>query len=90
MERCLSQVAAHVVGDTLVVEQTLNGTVGTNGEVLVPELQVGKVHNVLGGDLSDCPLNVLSVETAARCDDLATNVLGNGGGAVKRQKDGCL
>lgn len=87
---CLSQVTAHIVGDALVVEKTLNRTIGTDGKFLVPELRVGKVHDVLGSDAADGSLNVFGAQTAASCDDLATNVLGDGGGAIERQEDGSL
>ncbi|KAI7974301.1 hypothetical protein EIK77_008484 [Talaromyces pinophilus] len=87
---CLGQVAAHVVGDALVVEKTLDRTVSTDGEFLVPELGVGKIHDVLGGDAADGGLNVFGAQAAASGDDLATNVFGDGGGAIERQEDGSL
>lgn len=87
---CLSQVTAHVVGDALVVEKTLDGTVSTDGEFLVPELGVGEVHDVLGGDAADGSLNVFGAQAAASGDDLTANVFGDGGGAIERQKDGGL
>lgn len=87
---CLGQVAAHVVGDALVVEKTLDRTVSTDGEFLVPELSVSKVHDVLCGDAADGGLNVFGAQAAASGDDLATNVFGDGGGAIERQEDGSL
>lgn len=61
-----------------------------NGNVTVPELALGELHDVLGGDLGDDALDLLGCETAAGGDDLTTNVLGNSGGAVEGQEDGSL
>lgn len=87
---CLSQVTAHVVGNALVVEKTLDRSVSTDGEFLVPELGVGKVHDVLGGDAADGGLNVLSAQAAASGDNLAANVFGDGGSSIERQENGSL
>lgn len=87
---CLSQVTAHIVGDALVVEKTLDGAVSTDCKFLVPELGVSKVHDVLGGDAADGSLNVFGAQAAASGDNLATNVFGDSGGAIERQEDGGL
>lgn len=87
---CLSQIAAHIVGDALVVEKTLDRTVSTDGKFLVPQLGVGEVHDVLGGDTADGGLDVFSAQAAASGDDLAANVFGDSGGAIERQEDGSL
>lgn len=86
----LRHVPGHVVADALVVEDTLNAANGAHGDILVPELAGGKVHNVLLGDLANGALDVLGTEAAAGSDDLAANVLGDGGGAVEGEKDGSL
>lgn len=86
----LRQVAGHVRADALVVEDTLNGADGAHGKVLIPQLAGSKVHNVLLGDLTNSTLNVLGAEATASGDDLATNVLGNGSGAVEGEENGGL
>lgn len=86
----LSQVATHVVGDALVVEQSLNGTISTDGKFLIPDLLIRKVHDVLGSDAANSRLNVLSAQTAASSDDLASDIFSNGSSAVQRQKNRCL
>ena len=90
IELCLQGVSAHVVADSLVVEDTLNAADGTHGNILVPHAAVGEFHDVLLGDLANGTLNVLSREATASGDDLATNVLSNGSGAVKREEDRSL
>lgn len=90
-DRCnLRQVPGHVVADALVVEDTLDAADGAHGNILVPELAGGEVHNVLLGDLANGALDVLGAETAAGGDDLAADVLGDSGGAVEGEKDGSL
>lgn len=86
----LRHVPGHVVADALVVEDTLNAANGAHGNVLVPELASGEVHNVLLSDLANGALDVLGAEAAAGGDDLAADVLGDGGGAVEGEKDGSL
>lgn len=89
--RCdLRQVPGHVVADALVVKDTLNAADGAHGDILIPELAVGEVHDVLLGDLANSALDVLGAEAAAGGDDLAANVLGDGGGAVEGEKDRSL
>lgn len=90
IELCLQGVSAHVVADSLVVEDTLNAADGTHGNILVPYAAVGEFHDILLGDLANGTLNVLSREATASGDDLATNVLSNGSGAVKREEDRSL
>lgn len=90
IELCLQGVSAHVVADSLVVEDTLHAADGTHGNILVPHAAVGEFHDVLLGDLANGTLNVLSREATASGDDLATNVLSNGSGAVKREEDRSL
>ena len=83
----LQRVPAHVRTDTVVVQNSLDAADGAHGNVLVPQLAGGKVHHVLLGDLADRALNVLGAEAAASGDDLATNVFGNGGGAIQGKED---
>lgn len=45
---------------------------------------------MLLGDLADGTLDVLGTEATAGGDDLAANVLGDGGGAVQGEEDGSL
>lgn len=80
----------HGVAQTLVVEESLDVTDSADGKVLVPQVAVGKVHDVLLGDGIDLALNLAGHHATAGGDDLATNVLGNGGGAVKREQDRSL
>lgn len=82
--------AGHVCADTLVVEDTLDAADSAHGEILVPQLTGSEVHDVLLGDLADSTLNVLSAQTAASGDDLAADVLSDGGGAIERQEDRSL
>lgn len=88
--RCLQGVPAHVVADSLVVQDTLNATDSAHGDILIPQPPVGELHDVLLGDLSDGTLNILGGEAAASGDNLATNVLSNGGGTVEREEDRSL
>lgn len=82
--------AGHVSTDALVVEDTLDAADSAHGEVLIPQLAGSEVHDVLLGDLADSTLNILSTQAAASGDDLAADVLSNGGGAIERQEDGSL
>jgi hypothetical protein len=86
----LSQITAHVVGDTLVVEHTLNVSKGTDGKLFVPQLLLGKFHDILGGELSNGAFDVFGAQATAGGDDLAANIFGNGGGTIERQEDGGL
>lgn len=84
------ELGLHGVPQPLVVEETLDASYRADGDVLVPELPVGKVHDVLLGDGVDDALNLAGAGAAAGGDELAANVLGNGGGAVEGQEDGSL
>lgn len=87
---CRLKVPAHVGPHPCIVEKTLDAANGADGDVLVPELLVGKLHNVLLGDPVDDALDLGRAHAAARVHDLPANVLRNSGGAVQGQKDGCL
>ena len=86
----LRQVAAHVTADSGVVEQALNGTDGTDGNFLVPKLLLSKRHDVLLGDAVNDLLDILGGQAASGGDDLAADILSNGGGAVEGEQDGGL
>lgn len=78
------------VPQTLVIEQTLNLSNCADGNVLVPDVSVSKVHDVLVGDGVDLALDLAGAGTAASGDELATDILGEGSGAVQGQQDGGL
>ena len=86
----LRQVAGHVSPNALVVKDTLNAANSAHGKVLIPQLAGGEVHDILLGDLANGTLDILGAETAACGDDLAANILGDGGGAVKGEEYGSL
>lgn len=50
-------------------------------------MSVGKVHDVLVGDGVDLALDLARAGTAASGDELATDILGEGSGAVQGQQD---
>lgn len=80
-------VSRHIVADSLVVEETGDVTNSRDGNILIPKLPLCEVHDVLLGDGGDDALNLLWAHAAAGGDDLASDVLGNGGGAVKGKED---
>lgn len=86
----LRSVPAHVAPDSCVVEETLNLANGRDGDVSVPELPLGEVHDVLLGDGTDNALNLLGCEPPAGGDDLTSNILGDGGGAIEGKEDAGL
>ena len=65
----------------------LNTTQRTNCNILIPNPALGKVNNVFFGDLTNNPLNLGRVHPPASSNDLATNVFGDSGGAVKREEE---
>ena len=83
-------VPAHIGPNPRVVEETLDASDGADGDVLIPEFPVGKVHDVLLGDGIDNALDLAGRHAATGGNDLAANVLGDGGGAVQGQEDGRL
>jgi hypothetical protein len=86
----LRQHPGHVTTDSGVVEQTLDLADSGDGNVAVPELALGEVHDIVGGNGANNALDLFRRETAAGGDNLASNVLSDGGGAIKGQKDGGL
>lgn len=87
---CLREHSTHVTPDSGVIEQTLDRTNGRDGDILVPNLSACKVHHILSCHCVDSSLNFSGAHTSASGDDLAANVLGKGGGTVKREQDGSL
>ena len=83
-------VPAHVAPDSCVVEETLNLADGRNGDIAVPEFPLGKAHDILLGNGTDDTLDLLGCESAAGGDDLASIVLGDGGGAIEGKVDAGL
>lgn len=86
----LGKHPAHVTTDPRVVEQTLNLAYCRNGNILVPDALLGKLHNIVGGDSIDGALDLARAHAPAGRDDLAADILGQGGGAVQGQQNGCL
>jgi len=78
----------HGVPQSLIVEQTLDPSDCADGNILVPEFSVGKVHDILVCDGIDPALNFSRAGAATSRDNLTANVLGDGGGAIKGQQDG--
>lgn len=81
------ELRLHGVPQSLVIEQTLNLANGADGDVLVPQVSVSKVGDILVGDGIDLALDLAGAGAAASGDQLATDVLGNSGGAVQGQQD---
>ena len=67
---------------------TLNLPNSTNSNIPIPKLLPTESHNVLLCDLTNNALNLLRRHATARRDDLAADVLGDGGGAVEGEEDG--
>lgn len=86
----LRQHPRHVVPDSCVVKQTLDLAHCADSNVLVPQLPLGKAHDVLGGDAVNGPLNLLWAQSPASGDDLASNVLRDSRGAVQGQQNRSL
>lgn len=80
----------HRVSQALVVEQSLDVADSADGKVLVPQVLVGKVHDVLLGNGVDSALNLTRAHAATGGDELAANILGNGGGAIEGEEDRSL
>jgi len=83
-------VPRHVVSHTLVIQKSLDASNGADRDVLIPQLPLGKAHDLLLRDLRDDTLDLLRAHAAAGSDDLAADVLGDGGRAVQREEDGSL
>lgn len=83
----LREHPAHVPAKPCVVQETLDATNGGNGNVLVPDLSLSEADDIAGGHGIDCSLDLAWAVPAAGGDDLATDVLSHGSGAVQRQQD---
>lgn len=75
---------------TLGKTYALDSTNSRDGNILVPDLSLGKVDNVLAGDGAKDALNLGGVHAAAGGDDLAANVLGDRSGSVEGEEEGGL
>lgn len=80
------EVPAHVVSKSLVVKQTLDAANSADSNVLIPQLLIGKLHDVLLGDAVDCSLDLTGAHATTGGDDLPANIFGNSGSAVEGQK----
>lgn len=90
MPLALREHPAHIATDSLVVEQILNAANSRNSDILVPNLLLRESHDVLGGNGIDSTLNLAGARAAAGSDNLAANILSQGGGAIQRKQDGSL
>lgn len=84
------EVPAHVVPDPGVVEEALDASHRADGDILVPQPPLGKVHHVLLRHAVDDALDLGRLHPPSGGDDLAADVLGNGGGAVEGEEDRSL
>lgn len=76
----------HITANTVIIKQTLNIANRRDSNITIPELPLSKVHDVLLGDGTHDALYLLRAVTTASGDDLATNVLGDGGGAIEGEE----
>lgn len=74
--------------DSLVIKHALDAAKSADGDILVPQVLLGKVHDVLGGDGTNNSLDLGWGHAAAGGDELSANVLGDGGSAVKGEEEG--
>jgi len=84
------KVSAHISPDSRIVKQTLDTANSANGNVLVPDLPVGKVHNILGRNVVNDTLNLARAHSPPRVDNLPANILSNRRGTVQRQENRSL
>lgn len=70
-----------------VVLETLDATDRRDRNVLVPEVLFRDAHHVADRDRVDRGFDLLRREAATRSDDLATDVFGDGGGAVEAEQE---
>lgn len=84
------ELGLHGVSQSLVVEQGINVTDSADSDVLVPQLAVGKVHDISIGDGINLALDLARRHSHASSDELTANVLSDSGGAVERQENGSL
>lgn len=75
-------------GVPVIIEKAFDAPHRRDGNILIPQLPPREIHHVLLRDTPNHPLDLLGVHPSARGDDLATNVFGDGGGAVQGEEDG--
>ena len=68
----------------------LNWSYSRDGNILIPQLPLCKVHYVLLSDGSNHSLNLLWSHSSSSSDDLSSNILCNCGSSIQRQKNRCL
>lgn len=86
----LREHPAHVAADSLVVKEILDAADGRNSDILVPNLLLRKSHDIISGHSIDGTLNLAGTCATAGGDNLAANVLGQGGGAIEGQQNRSL
>lgn len=69
---------------------TLDGSHSADSNILIPDPLVGKLNNILRSDSTDNPLNLTGAHPSAGRDNLATDILSNGSGAIQAQKKASL
>ncbi|KAI3480564.1 hypothetical protein L1887_57284 [Cichorium endivia] len=82
--------AAEVGADAVVVKDTLDLAVGGEREVGIPQVGAGHTLDVLDADRVNGRLDLLRRVALAGGDELSSNVLGNGGGAVEAEQQARL
>lgn len=78
---------AHVVSDSVVIVETLDRTQSDQSNILVVESLLGPGSDVVLGDGLELGLDLSGGDSSAQGGELSSNVLGNVGGAVQRQKE---
>ena len=78
---CL-KVSAHVGPDPCVIKEALDAADSADGNILVPELPVRKVHDVLLRDAINDALNLSRAHPPPGGDDLPADILGDSRRAV--------
>lgn len=76
----------HITPNPCIIKQTLDLPDGRDGDIPIPQLPLRKVLHITGRDGADDALDLLGAQAAAGGDDLATDVLGHGGGAVEAEE----
>lgn len=65
------------------VQRTLDLSNSTDSNILIPDSPLRKAHDIVLSDAAHDPFYLFRTHSAACGDDLATNVFGDSGGAVK-------
>lgn len=87
---CLGEAPAHITPESLVIKQVLDGTDSRDSNVLIPDLLLRELHDVLSRYCVDGTLDLARAHSSAGGNNLATNILGQGGGTIQRQQDRSL